>query len=320
MFRKVFPILLLGGVHLMFLSYVVIKADQILLAVSFISLIGYFFFKYTPVEFEWKEYLTTILLFGVGFFFTSETIDLFSVTPVYASALVGIVFSFFLTKRFPVFPAIVYSGSFAGMVTDFHSEELYVIFSIILIGGNLFYFLKDNFNGLGGKLGSIGFGSMLFPILIGSDKSLFDKVYEKVLTIDPIGDLSSSKMLFFTVIVALVGTVVTYWLNNKRGLGPIKSSAISSFIIAIPLQIVPFSGFLALIPIVFFGASFVGMTNEKTLGWFPIIIVGVFYGVIFHFTHPFFNGYGGTLGTTACLCCLLGVLIQKTFNSQTVRV
>jgi hypothetical protein len=168
-------------------------------------------------------------------------------------------------------------------------------------------------------LGTIGFGAMLVPLLLKNKKSFFDEMYSEVVSIN-VWELSADKTLFFTVIIALLGTVLTYWLNNKKGYGPIKASAIPSFIVAIPLQIIPISGFMALIPIVFFGASFVGMSNEKSLGWAAIIFSSIFYALMFHFIHPYFNGYGGSLGAAACLSCLMGVLLQKTFNRQAVRI
>ena len=320
MFQKSIPIILFGAIHLMFLLSVVFHAHEIFYAIGIVPFLGYFLFNNAPIKFNLKEYLVILFSFGIGFILTSQAIAFFSVTPVYASALVGMVFSFFYRKSIPLFSAAVYSGSFAGMVADYHIEELYLGFSIIVFGGNLFYFLKENFNGLGGKLGSIGFGAMFLPILLGQEKSLFNEVYDEVFSLDIIDELSPNKTLFYTIIIALFGTIITYWLNNKKGLGPIKASAITSFVIAIPLQILPISGFLALVPIIFFGASFVGMSNEKTLGWIPIIIASVLYGLAFHFIHPYFNEYGGTLGTTACLSCLIGVLLQKTFNRQSVGV
>ena len=320
MFQKIIPIILFGGIHLMFLFGVVFHAYSMFFGFGFLPLLAYLLFKYTPVKFTLKEYLATLLSFGVGYVLTTQAVDVFLVTPVYASALVGMVFSFFRIKCFPLFSAVVYSGSFAGMVADFHIEELYVEGLIIILGGNLFYFLKDNFNGLGGKLGSIGFGAMLLPIILGREKSFFAELYDNTLSIDPVGELSSNKVLLFILITSLFGTILTYWLNNKKGCGPIKASAIPTFIIAIPLQLIPVSGFIALVPIVFFGATFVGMSNDKTIGWMAVIISSVLYAIIFHFIHPYFNGYGGALGATACLSCLMGVLLQKAFNSQTVRV
>jgi hypothetical protein len=320
MFQKIIPIILFGGIHLMFLFGVVFHAYNIFYGLGFLPLLAYFLFKYTPATFNLKEYLFTLLLFGVGYVLTTQTVDFFSVTPVYASALVGMVFSFFRLKNFPLFSAVVYSGSFAGMVADFHVEDLYIACLIIIIGGNLFYFLKDNFNGLGGKLGSIGFGAMLLPVIIGMEKSFFAELYDNTLSMASVGELSSNKVLIFIIITSLFGTIITYWLNNKRGYGPIKASAIPAFIVAVPLQIVSVSGFIALVPIVFFGASFVGMSNDKTMGWIAVITSSVLYAIIFYFIHPYFNGYGGALGATACLSCLMGVLLQKAFNSQTVRV
>ena len=320
MFQKIIPIILFGGIHLMFLFGVVFHAYSMFYGLGFLPLLAYFLFKYSPVVFNLKEYLFTLLSFGVGYVLTTQAVDVFSVTPVFASALVGMVFSFFHFKYFPFFSAVVYSGSFAGMVADFHVEELYVAYLIILIGGNLFYFLKDNFNGVGGKLGSIGFGAMLLPILLGREKSFFNEVYDDILSIDPIGQLSSNITLLFIIITSLFGTIITYWLNNKKGFGPIKASSIPAFIVAVPLQLIPVSGFIELVSIVFFGATFVGMSNDKTMGWMAVIISSLLYAIIFHFIHSYFNGYGGALGATACLSCLIGVLLQKTFNRQPVRV
>lgn len=320
MFQKIIPVILFGGIHLMFLFSVVFHAYSMFYGLGFLPLLAYFLFKYTPATFNLKEYLFTLLSFGVGYVLTTQAVDVFSVTPVYASALAGMIFSFFSLKYFPLFSSVVYSGSFAGMVADFHVQELYVGFLIILIGGNLFYFLKGNFNGVGGKLGSIGFGAMLFPILIGQEKTFLNEVFDKCYSINPIGKLSSNKTFFFTIIISLFGTVITYWLNNKKGYGSIKASAIPTFIIAIPLQLIPVSGFVALVPIVFFGSTFVGMSNDKTIGWISVITSSVLYAITFHFIHPYFNGYGGALGATACLSCLMGVLLQKTFNRQSIRV
>lgn len=319
MIQKLIPIILFLSIHLMFFLNIFSPPHVMGYGIGLIPLLGYLFFKYRSVKFTLKEYFFVLLSFGIGFVLTFEAIRFFSVTPVYASALVGMVFSFFSFERYPLFPAIVYSGTFAGMVADYHVESFFVACSIILLGGSLFYFLKENFVGLGGKLGSIGFGAMLLPVIFKNEKSLLYEIYDGVVSIK-IWELSTDKTLFFTIIISLLGTILTYWLNNKKGYGPIKASAIPSFLVAIPLQILPISGFLASIPIIYFGASFVGMTNEKTLGWIPIIVASILYALTFHFIHPYFNGYGGTLGTAACLSCLMGVLLQKTFNRQAVRI
>ena len=320
MFGKTIPIVLFGGIHLMFLFVIVFHTFGLFYGLIFVPFLAYIFFKVTPVEFNLNQFLLTLISFGVGYVSTVQAVEVFSVTSVYASALVGAIFSFFRLKYFPLFSAAVYSGSFAGMVADFHIEETYVECVIIILGGSLFYFLKDNFNGIGGKLGSIGFGAMLFPILLGREKSFFNQVFDEYLSINPTGELSSGKALLFALIISLFGAILTYWLNNKKGYGPIKASAIPTFFVAIPLQLVPVSGFLALVPVIFFGASFVGMSNDKNLGWLGVVASSVLYAIIFNFIHPYFNGYGGTLGATACLSSLMGVLLQKAFNSQTVRV
>ena len=145
-------------------------------------------------------------------------------------------------------------------------------------------------------------------------------MFDECFSVNPTGELSSNKVWLITVITSLVRTILTYWLNNKKGYGPIKASAISAFIVAIPLPIVPVSGFIALFPIVFYGASFVGMSNDKILGWLSVVASSVLFAIIFHFAHPYFNGYGVALGVKACLSCLIGILLQKAFYCQTVGV
>jgi hypothetical protein len=59
------------------------------------------------------------------------------------------------------------------------------------------------------------------------------------------------------------------------------------------------------IPIVFIGASFVGMVSARLLSNYLLIgIGGVIFCLIYLHTSKFFNGYGGALGTSASIALL----------------
>lgn len=283
--------------------------------------LGYFFLKKELFKLKIKDYGFSVVSFTIGFVLTYLAIKKVEVTPVYGAAIVGMFASFIPERKFFLgFSAAVYSGAFAGMIADYHVEEVSTITSIVLIGGSLFYLIKDSFVGLGGKLGSIAFGAMILPLLAGEEVSVFEEIYDDVLSLDPVGELKFKNQFVSTLVVSLFGAVIPYWLVNKYNVSPVRASAIPSFIVAIPLQILPISGFIALVPVIFFGASFVGMSNKKVLGLGALFITSLLFGGVIHFILPLFNGYGGTLGTTACLCCLVGVLFQKAFQGKAVRV
>ena len=320
MIGKILPILTLLAVHSLFLWGIVYPKYEWYALLGAIPMFGYFFFDYPIFKFSVKEYLLTLLSFGLGAVLTHLAIEKVEVTPVYGAAIVGMFASFVPDKWFKDFATCVYAGAFAGMVADYHIEEMEVMLSILLIGSHLMFFVKNYFTGLGGKLGSVAFGAMLLPLLNGEEKSFFEEVYDNVLSFDPIGELTFEDEFIGYIVISLVGTLLPYWLVNSRGLSPVKASAIPSFLVAIPLQILPITGFMSMVPIVFFGASFIGMSGNSRIGWVPVVISSVIYGIAFQYLNSGFNGYGGVLGTLACLSALIGVLFQKTFQGKTVRI
>lgn len=324
MIGKIIPVLLLFGIHILFLSQVVWPKFEWWTLLSIIPFLGYLTFVLKPVSFHLKEFLFSVLFFGIGFYAVQLACEFYGVTPVYAAALVGIIASFLKWKQFLYIQPVLYSGAFSGMIADYHIESVGTSLGVIGLGSLLFYGLKDHFEGLGGKLGSIGFGALLFPVIAGNEQSFLDEVYDEVFSIDLVENLTSYEELSFTIIISLFAGVLVYFLNNHLKLGAIKASAIPSFIVAIPFQLVPFSGYESLIPIVFFGASFVAMSSKVVLGWVPVLISLIIYAVLFFLLRSHFNGIGGTFGTTACLSCLVGSLIQfglrKAFQGKSIGI
>lgn len=115
-------------------------------------------------------------------------------------------------------------------------------------------------------------------------------------------------IVFSLYIVGLVGALVAFILNNNLKLGVVVGSALPSLVFA--LLILIFESFLPLefvteAPVIFYGAAFIGMASNKILSsYFLISIAGLIFTFIYFFTSPYFDGFGGALGTTAALCFL----------------
>ena len=112
----------------------------------------------------------------------------------------------------------------------------------------------------------------------------------------------------------IFGALVTYYLNNQLQLGGVMASAgISvlggSFFFLFPDLLNKY--LTENIPIVIMGASFIGMATSRIVRKFLLIAVsGFIFSVIFLLTGIFFEGFGGSLGTTAAIS-LISVLGLK---------
>lgn len=102
-----------------------------------------------------------------------------------------------------------------------------------------------------------------------------------------------------------VGAWSTYCVANDLNQGAIRSSAGLSLLIGLFFYTFPtvVSVQQAIeIPFVFMGASFVGMTAKQAVGSkLLIFIAGLLYSGIFIASDSIFIGYGGKIGTAACI-------------------
>jgi len=124
-----------------------------------------------------------------------------------------------------------------------------------------------------------------------------------------------------TLISGIIGALATFYLNNKLQLGGVMASAGISVL---------FGGFFCVfpnlineylttnIPVVVMGTSFIGMTTSKLTNQFWVIaIAGFIFSVIFLLTGTYFEGYGGTLGTTAAISfCSTYALAKLSLNHK----
>jgi len=113
------------------------------------------------------------------------------------------------------------------------------------------------------------------------------------------------------IIVSFISAMLTFYVNEELKQGPVRSSAILSLIVAVYFHYYAgaMDSYLAKnIPLVFIGASFIGMVSARLVSSYLLIgVAGIIFCLIFLHTSRFFNGYGGALGTSACIS-LLAVL------------
>ncbi|MEJ5055860.1 hypothetical protein [Sphingobacterium sp. MYb382] len=124
---------------------------------------------------------------------------------------------------------------------------------------------------------------------------------------------------FILLLTSIIGACTTYFVNVKLGQGPVRSSALLTLLVAGFFHLFPhlLSPHLTQnIPVVFIGSSFIGMVSAQQINnYLGIAIAGIIFCVIYLNTSLFFNGYGGALGTSACISILV-VLAIPYFKSK----
>lgn len=113
---------------------------------------------------------------------------------------------------------------------------------------------------------------------------------------------------FFLILTGVVGVLSTFYVNTHLKQGAVRASALLSFVVAIFFHWFPYMLNQTLttnIPVVFIGASFIGMVSNKVVNnYITLVVAGVIFSIIFLNTSNFFTGYGGALGTSACISLL----------------
>lgn len=116
-------------------------------------------------------------------------------------------------------------------------------------------------------------------------------------------------------IIGISGATGTYLLAHKGKQGVVRASALLSLIVAVIVyllsDVLPLE-YAAQIPVVFIGASFVGMTSPKIISSTTIIALsGAVFALLYIWATIFFNGMGGALGTAACIAVISTVALQQ---------
>ncbi|WP_205334612.1 hypothetical protein [Flavobacterium fluviale] len=114
---------------------------------------------------------------------------------------------------------------------------------------------------------------------------------------------------FILILIGFSGAVITFYVNEGIRQGPVRASALLSFAVTLVirsnvLNLAPY--LLQNIPLVFIGSSFIGMVSSRLISNYCTIgAAGVIFCIIFLNTSRFFHGFGGALGTSACISLLI---------------
>lgn len=125
--------------------------------------------------------------------------------------------------------------------------------------------------------------------------------------------------------VGALGAMFTFYVNESLKQGAVRASALPSLIVgfffyAFPEILDPY--LTKNIPLVFIGTSFIGMVSAQvTKSYGLLAVAGVLFGIVYINKSYFFDGYGGALGTLACIALLatLGIYDRGTESIKTIK-
>ena len=127
-------------------------------------------------------------------------------------------------------------------------------------------------------------------------------------------------VLIFT---GVIGALLTWFINNHKAKGAVRASAMPSLVVGLLFYCFPnlLTEYLTKqIPLVFIGASFVGMVSINIISkWIFVVISGFVFSLIYLNTGNFFNGFGGALGTTACISVLVAIGLAKLIEHRGIK-
>jgi len=104
----------------------------------------------------------------------------------------------------------------------------------------------------------------------------------------------------YLILFAVIGAVITFYLNTQLKLGPIISASLVGFLGSFSPLINKKSEILKELPAAMYCGSFVGMTSLQVAPDIEFILfAGFIAGTILMLSKNIFNGFGGKLGTVA---------------------
>jgi hypothetical protein len=123
------------------------------------------------------------------------------------------------------------------------------------------------------------------------------------------------------ILIGALGAVLTFYVSESLKQGAVRASALLSLIVGAFFYTFPTALNLYLtqnIPIVFIGTSFIGMVSAQvTRSYRLLAIAGGLFGIIYIHKSQFFDGYGGALGTLACVILLLTLSVYARISKNT---
>ncbi|AQX06118.1 hypothetical protein ATB99_16345 [Elizabethkingia meningoseptica] len=122
-------------------------------------------------------------------------------------------------------------------------------------------------------------------------------------------------LLFVHIIIAISGSWLTFYLNRYLKLGAVKSSSLLALIVGGIYQLN--QSFLHYdipqdIPFLVIGSTFIGMiTSRKHYRNFNLFVAPIIFTIIYYNISKEFNGFGGAIGTAACISLLIAIYLRS---------
>lgn len=130
-----------------------------------------------------------------------------------------------------------------------------------------------------------------------------------------------------SIIIILITTCtapLTFYLSHTLKQGAVRASSLLALAVSLFFYLFPnlLDHYLTThIPAAVIGASFIGMVSYDRLATnLGLSLAGLLFGVIFLNTSRFFDGYGGALGTTACISVLIVMCIPHLTSKRKLTV
>ena len=111
---------------------------------------------------DWRKILPSALISALGAVATFALANHLDLGPLVASAIVGLVGTFFLAEDDQL---KIYLGAFVGMTSVARFPSLGLVVVAGLVGGVLWQVLNETWNGVGGRLGTIAAAAVLVVVL-----------------------------------------------------------------------------------------------------------------------------------------------------------
>lgn len=121
------------------------------------------------------------------------------------------------------------------------------------------------------------------------------------------------------IITSILGATLTFYVSESLKQGAVKASALLALIVGLFFYIFPelLNAYLTKnIPVVFIGASFIGMAAPKNHNNYRLLVIAsILFSIVYINKSSFFNGYGGALGTLAFIALISALVLNYAFVS-----
>lgn len=126
--------------------------------------------------------------------------------------------------------------------------------------------------------------------------------------------------IILIILASILGATLTFYVSEALKQGPVRASALLSLIIGLFFYYFPdiLNVYLTKnIPLVFIGASFIGMASPKGKNNYLLLAFsGLLFSIVYINKSSFLKGYGGALGTLAFIALITTLFFAHLLNHR----